>query len=311
MRGCRHLRMVFAAAVLLMVGTGIGRLPAEAQDGPGSITVTVYNCPPDMTRDSLVAEECEPTTEDFAIDINFGFGADARTVTLADAAFDGQTYVWSGLPVAPGPVWGAPGDPYLYRIVETELPPGYADYVVAGSEARGDKDGLETRFTVRLIPDAPDASLTIYNFVEPPPPLEPATVEIYAAICPPGFAGDDHEDYEATCEDDPNVGAEFTAARPGEEPLFRYVFYSQVVGEDGLFEFTVERSLLRGSVYVGEGLHYDPDVVEVVVVCVDATDNPIDAEVISFKRGGSAIAEIQVRPGDAIRCDWFNVPEAP
>jgi hypothetical protein len=296
-------RVLVVVLSLMMLFGWASNLPEQAWAGKlsGSVTLTIKNCPAKMTRDTLKEEECETAAGDVAVKLTFDRGT--RTLTLKDATVDGDAYVWSGLPIAPSRGTGL-GDPYVYQIIETRLPQGFTDYVVAGANALGAHDLLPTTFLFRLDVEQPEIDLTIYNFTKRPPKIEPATVTMYVATCPPGYKGDTHEAYETTCEPTPTVGATFRAARLGEKVRFGHVFDLDKTGEDGLIHLTAVRSLRQGAIYIGEDLIYPLDnIAETVVVCVDEHDERIDVKPIK-----TGVVELPLKPGDTIRCDWFNIP---
>lgn len=279
----------------------------------GSISLQVFTCPESMNRDTLVVNECVVATDEFAIEIHQSSVAQPRTLT--DATFNGAAYVWSGLQVAPTSDSGV-GDPSYYAIVESKQPPGYTDYFVTGADARGDKDALETHFSVRLFADIRNISLAVYNFVDPPPTIEPATVTVFAAVCPSGFRADNHAAFEQACEYMPTPDVWFRSARPGHARLLSHVVAVEQSNAEGIVEFAFQRTLLQGQVYVSVDLSNNGQneeivdllaITEIELFCVDDTDQPVDSSIIAFTQGQSAVAAITVAPGDAIRCDWFFV----
>lgn len=113
----------------------------------GSIAISVYDCPPGMTTPTFNAAACAPTTQDF--DITISGSALSLPLTVGDAAAEGDTLVWGGLPL---------GD---YVIAEAVLPLGYTDY---GLAARGASGSSTLGYRVTLDAEAPDLTARIYNF---------------------------------------------------------------------------------------------------------------------------------------------------
>lgn len=305
------VRSIRWAGALLLLFSVIGAQPlARAQDAVGSITLTFYACPADMNRDTLDPDQCALITEGFDVQITYGAGTEF--VTLAEAATDGTSFTWSSLPAAPTP-FGDLGDPYSYHFEETILPAGYADYIVDGIRGDAPYDELETYFHTRLLADEPDISLAVYNFVEAPPAVEPATVTITAWMCPATFTGGDFPDQ---CGSYPVSGAWFRAGRAGEARLMAHVFGMEQADETGSVTFTPVRSALRGAIYVMEDLQsyyrYDQfiqmdNIDDVVLSCSTADGSPLETPVVSFQQDLSVIVEIPVEPGAVIACDWYNI----
>jgi len=208
----RARAIVAIVIVLGMIGNNVQAQNDFEEDG--TITIQVFNCPSDVNRDSYDPAECSPTVEGFDFQVTYNVGQ--TTLALADTSFDGETFTWSGLLVAPALDSGE-GDPTYYHIEQTQLPEGYNDYVVEGANRYGSNDELETDFMTRLVFDQPDQYFAVYNFVEMPPEVEPATITITAFICPPGheFIGPDEDD----CGGSPASGEWFRAARAGEALL--------------------------------------------------------------------------------------------
>jgi hypothetical protein len=115
--------------------------------GGGSIAIQVFTCPPGMDAATLAVAACAATSEALEISIS---GANLGTpLTIADAATDGNSFVWSGLPY---------GD---YLIAETTLPAGFSTYVLSARNASGSAD---TGYQVTISPEEPDVAVRIYNF---------------------------------------------------------------------------------------------------------------------------------------------------
>ena len=123
----------------------------------GTIALQVRNCPPGMTFDNLVGDDCDLAPEDsgYAVELR---GTDGTTVlTLADAVLTDGIYTWSDIPVAAGEDVDE-ADALGYEVVETILPTGFEDYVVYGTGADAGEAPI-----VRLTTDRPTADVTVYN----------------------------------------------------------------------------------------------------------------------------------------------------
>lgn len=138
---------------------------------PISITLRVYNCPPGMTADMLVADQCASTTEGFDAVISSGEGI-MEALMLAEASVTGGAFVWGD------DLLKTRGGGGRMIIRERVLPAGYTSYIVVGEDIEPAAVGVGYQF--RLTPEAPDAVLAIFNFapaqtVSPPSP-EPTTL---------------------------------------------------------------------------------------------------------------------------------------
>ena len=116
--------------------------------GQGSIAIQVYICPPGMDAATVAAAACAPAAGDFDVTLS-GQGIEAP-LTLGDAAAEGETYTWSGLPYGE------------YVIAEAVLPAGATSYVLSARDASGDP---ATGYRVTLNGEQPDLTVRIYNFV--------------------------------------------------------------------------------------------------------------------------------------------------
>lgn len=120
---------------------------ANTAETPGSITISVFDCPPGMTTTTFNAAACAPTQQDF--DITISGGSLPAPLTVGDATAVGDDLVWRDLPLGE------------YVIAEAVLPLGYASY---GLAARGANGNATLGYRVTLNTDAPDLSARIYNF---------------------------------------------------------------------------------------------------------------------------------------------------
>ena len=147
-------------------------VPWEPRDA--SLTVTVYACPPGMTKETLAPDRCTPITEGF--DVSLGSTTDLMgRLTRRDATLDGTSYRWE-LPAAPPP--GVRFDQGNFRIREFELPAGFTSYAATGDAIRA-VEGPDYRFEVSYL--EPAASLDVYNFA--PDPADAVTVVANAVSC--------------------------------------------------------------------------------------------------------------------------------
>jgi hypothetical protein len=119
-------------------------------EGTASITVRVYNCPPAMTPETMVGDFCDAAEGEYEIEIT---GDDDLSLDLSDAETDGNTHVWSDLPLSDE------GEA-TFTVTETTLPAGYTTFVIVGSEVGEPGSPYETTLST----DQPDAELSIYNF---------------------------------------------------------------------------------------------------------------------------------------------------
>lgn len=144
-----------AAFVVAMIGPEVPPPPAAPSptpaaatpEGTGSVTIEVFTCPAGMTPETLAVAVCGPAAGDF--DVTLSGAALEAPLTLADAAAEGDVFVWSGLPF---------GD---YLIAEAVLPAGYERYVLSAANAEGN---AEAGYRVRLDAETPDLTVRIYNF---------------------------------------------------------------------------------------------------------------------------------------------------
>ncbi len=125
----------------------------QSPTAAGSLTVLVYDCPPGMGRDDLVADACRASTGfDLALSL-----PDGGRRGLADAVVDGNAVTWSGLPF---------GD---HALRAAALPAPYTDgFAPALAPAALDP----AAFLVSLSAAAPATEVAFYNLqpAEGPPP---------------------------------------------------------------------------------------------------------------------------------------------
>jgi hypothetical protein len=162
--GCFTLALGF-----LLLSPAAGAQEATPQPSTSSVTVTVHNCLPGATPDSVGGEACSIVTEGFGLSIGSLEGI-MEPLTLADATFDGTSYRWELSNVGPGVQTD-------WLIKESPLPEGYESFMAVGVGgtvvgdfyAYPDGSGYYP-FTVTY--DVPNASIFIYNFL---PAAEPET----------------------------------------------------------------------------------------------------------------------------------------
>lgn len=136
-------------AVLLLAGLAVRHVPVSAQAGEGSLTASVYGCPPGVTADTASPDTCVVLTEGFGLNLS-AIGGDAPVQTLGQAAFDGTSYTWSGLQV-----------PQTY-LVAPARPPGspYTSHLVVGDGLAYDERG---NALAPLTTETPSITLVVYN----------------------------------------------------------------------------------------------------------------------------------------------------
>ena len=116
--------------------------------GTGSITVQAWLCPPGMTEETLIPDQCEPTASEF--EATLAGGDLPAPLVLADATAEDGSYRWSDLSF---------GD---YRLAEVVLPDAYETYILRGARATGD---ASTGYTITLSAETPDLAIQLFNFV--------------------------------------------------------------------------------------------------------------------------------------------------
>jgi hypothetical protein len=115
--------------------------------GQGSIAVQVFSCPPGMDAQTVAAAVCAPVAE--GVDVTIEGDALAAPLTLADAAGDGGSFTWDGLP------FGA------YVIADVSLPSGATSYSLSAANAEGDP---ESGYRVSVDEANPASTVRIYLF---------------------------------------------------------------------------------------------------------------------------------------------------
>lgn len=114
------------------------------EGGSGTIAVRAFGCPPGMTAETLVVEDCEPV--DTAPEVQLA-GEDGAILTLAQAVGEaGQPQRWEDLP------FGA------YRLTVAALPSGF-DGVLGGGV---DYDPATQAFVTTLDAENPERQVALY-----------------------------------------------------------------------------------------------------------------------------------------------------
>lgn len=153
------------------VPTAAPPTPTSTPEPVGSIAVTVWDCPPGMSVQNLVPEQCRLSAGGFDVIL---FAADGSARSLADAALVGTAYVWSDLPFG------------QYALLVSPLPPGYDSYFIPGSAAVG--GAPETGYTVTIDAVAPDIALNVYNVQA----IRTGTITVLVYDCPPNAVPDNY-----------------------------------------------------------------------------------------------------------------------
>ncbi len=164
---CSPTRFLSALAVLAVLSAFVTtHRTVRAQDGPGTVTATVYGCPAGITAETAGPETCQIITEGFGLSI-FSIEGDVPVQLLMTATFDGASYSWSGFPVpktyAVAPA-RPPGSPYTSHLV-----------TVSGVELSYDERG---NAQITLTESSPNATIAVYNLSPAAEqPQEPAATE--------------------------------------------------------------------------------------------------------------------------------------
>lgn len=127
--------------------------------GDGVVTLQARACPEGMTVDTLEPDLCGAMDGGVTVTL-LGGDNGSEVLTQDDADFDGRTYLWSDVQVAPGGDF-TPEDFYTYVVKIGDLPEGFDSYDLEGPNPAGDSSDV---FYIRLTPDAPRVDLTLYFF---------------------------------------------------------------------------------------------------------------------------------------------------
>lgn len=293
-------RRVGTAVFALMAGLMLAVTPpvGAQNDFSDSIFLQVFNCPPGMTADTLVAGDCTPATAGFDVRIVSMEGI-AEPLRLADAMADvspdGSHYFVFGDELV-----NQRGLTGRLRIEETVLPDGYTSYVVLGASPAPDGSGYD--FDNTLDADAPDPLLTVYNFA----PADDgsggtgATVIVRKAECPAGYDGGD---LFADCHGPRVAGVTFgfLIGAPGARR------FTETDG-DGVAVFETSQGALGLGLSITEEPPYD--IAEYVVSCTTGAGNPVDLNYDGANVGVVLTATNNFTGVSEVVCDWYNIPVA-
>src|SRR4029079_7852098 len=100
---------------------------------------------------------------------------DSPLLTTEDATQDGNSYVFSNLPLSSEADGAEPG---VFMVDEPTRPPGYNSYTAFGDAVQTDSGGNST---VTLTSDAPDAAVDIYNWNQQG---DIGTITLDTIVCP-------------------------------------------------------------------------------------------------------------------------------
>lgn len=191
----RHIVAIVALLAGLLVTPLAGSMPAAAQDSTTrTIALDVYRCPPGVTLQAMVPDDCIPITSGVDVILTAINGAIAP-LTISDAVLDGNTFRWTTTSS------GSATDEWGFK--HSTLPDGTSAFLVQGEGvASGQSASFDYRFTTSAA--SPSASLDMYLLmsadapvIEPPatenttadPPAEPAATEELAEVTPQPTAG--------------------------------------------------------------------------------------------------------------------------
>lgn len=117
--------------------------------GAGRISVSVFDCPPGMGRDTLVPASCQPSA---GFELNL-YPPTGGVLGLAEASVQANVVTWSDLPFA------------RYAVEEVILPPGYVDALAPDVPVSDTSDRV---YITAVSASTPQAGFTIYNLQAPP-----------------------------------------------------------------------------------------------------------------------------------------------
>jgi hypothetical protein len=123
---------------------------SDADDSDtGSVAVSVFNCPPGMTRETLATGSCLPAS---GFDLNI-YPPTGGAFSLDTANVQGNVITWPDLPFG------------VYGVEQVILPPGYTDGFAPGVTASSLSDRV---YVASITETTPNAAIAIYNLVGPP-----------------------------------------------------------------------------------------------------------------------------------------------
>jgi uncharacterized protein YgiM (DUF1202 family) len=194
-----HLRLRhFIATVALLAGLLVtslaGALPVAAQDNTArTISLDAYRCPPGVTLQQMVADDCTPITSGFDV-ILTAINGTIAPMTISNATLDGNTFRWNTA------ASGSTTDEWGFK--HGTLPEGTSAFLVQGDGVvSGQTAAFDYRFTTSA--SSPSASLDMYLLmsadapvIEPPvdeaaeqAPAEPTATEQLSEVTPEPTAG--------------------------------------------------------------------------------------------------------------------------
>lgn len=281
------------AGIAILFGLLLFAAPVGAQDSeytPGTVTATFFSCPAGMTWETLVPENCSVITEGFDASIDTMRG-EGPTLTIADAAVDGSSFVWS--PV--GTFKSGQSNPWAFR--ETVLPAGATSYAVTGDV--GPYVGGDAYFPFDTSFEAPNVVVQVYSFFPADAVPADSTLTIHERAC--GANNYTGGDPYAECHD-------YLLDYASEYNVYdipNTYYYTGVPSESG---GDISFSIPGDRVYVTNGISAWPGIASADVYCTD--ENTGDALPISYagEGVGSAVV-IDFTSGASIVCDWYIVSD--
>ncbi len=191
-----HLRLRYLVATMallagLLVTPLVGSIAVSAQDNTArTISLDIYRCPPGVTLQQLVTEDCISTTSGVDV-ILTAINGTIAPMTIGNATLDGNTFRWDTT------ASGSTTDEWGFK--HSTLPEGTSAFLVQGDGVvSGQTAAFDYRFTTSAA--SPSASLDMYLLmsadspvIEPPAeesaPAEPAATEPLSEVTPEPTAG--------------------------------------------------------------------------------------------------------------------------
>ena len=190
----RHLIATVTLLAGLLVTSLAGALPVAAQDNTTrTISLDAYRCPPGVSLQQMVAEDCIPITGGFDV-ILTAINGTIAPLTISNATLDGNTFRWNTT------ASGSSTDEWGF--MHGTLPEGTSAFLVQGDGVvTGQTAAFDYRFTTSE--PSPSASLDMYLLmsadapvIEPPvdetaeqAPAEPTATEQLSEVTPEPTAG--------------------------------------------------------------------------------------------------------------------------
>ncbi len=172
-----RLRQLIAIAALLaglLVTPLAGTLPVSAQDNTArTISLDIYRCPPGVTLQDMIADDCVPITSGVDV-ILTAINGTIAPMTISNATLDGNTFRWD--------TTGSASTTDEWGFKHGTLPEGTSAFLVQGEGVvSGQTAAFDYRFTTTAA--SPAASLDMYLLMSAdspiiePPTDEPATTD--------------------------------------------------------------------------------------------------------------------------------------